>query len=411
MSKLKILLVHNYYQRPGGEDAVFHAERNLLREMGHKVVEYTDHNNRIKHMNPLSIALNSIWSSDTKKKLLRILKEEKPDIAHFHNTFPLISPSAYYACKEAEVPVVQTLHNYRLLCPAAIFYRNGKICEECIGNKKPLYKTPEDYKKLETFQTSRPKLPWPSIVYGCYHSSRIQTAAVAIMLSVHRLMGTWQNMVNTYIALTEFSGKKFIEGGFPSDKIAVKPNFIIDNPGIKEKDGSYALFVGRLSREKGIRTLLKAWEKLKGIPLKIAGDGPLINEVKNFVRKKKLNSIEIAGKCSRDEIVSLMKQARFLIFPSEWYETFGLVIIEAFAYGVTVISNSIGVMGEIIQDKVTGLHINNEKIDSLIDTIEWAWNNKIELRKISKEAKREFEKKYTHQENYKSLYKIYEKYI
>ncbi len=338
---MKILFVHNYYQQSGGEDTVFRAERDMLREYGHTVIEYTDHNDRIKTMSPLAVARDTIWSGYSYSRILKILKEEKPDIAHFHNTFPLISPSAYYACKKMKVPVVQTLHNYRLLCPGALFYRDGHICEECIGNKVPVYKTIEDYKNFTKKSRKTLLFPYPAVLHSCYHKSKFHSAMVAMYLFIHRISGTWQNKVDAYIALTEFSKKKFIEGGMPEEKIFVKPNFVHPDPGMREGSGDYALFVGRLSPEKGIMTLLKAWEELKDIPLKIAGDGPLMEDVRNFVRVKGINNIEILGSKSKDEIINLMKGAICVVVPSVCYENFPMAAIEACVCGIFVIASNL----------------------------------------------------------------------
>ena len=188
---MRILLIHNHYQYSGGEDAVFGAESALLRQNGHKVVEYTEDNSRIDGMSRGAVAARAIWSSPTRRRLTAILRDRHFDIAHFHNTFPLISPSAYTACREVKVPVVQTLHNYRLLCPAATLFRDGQVCEACLG---------------KTY-------PWPGVWHACYRGSRSQSAIVAAMLAVHRGLKTWQQQVDIYIALTEFSKQKFIEGG------------------------------------------------------------------------------------------------------------------------------------------------------------------------------------------------------
>ena len=196
--------------------------------------------------------MRAVWAWDTKRELRSILRKERPELVHFHNAFPVISPSAYYACKEAGVPVVQSLHNYRLICPAATFYREGRVCEDCLG-----------------------RAPWPGVIHACYHNSRAQTATVAAMMIAHRALGTWLNEVDAYIAFTEFSRQKFIAAGLPPDKIFLKPHFLGVDPGAKRGLGEYALFLGRLVPEKGVTTLLKAWQQLKHIPLAIAGDGPL----------------------------------------------------------------------------------------------------------------------------------------
>ena len=250
---MRILSVHNRYQIRGGEDESRQSEENLLREMGHQVEVYEEHNDRISTMNPLRVASKTIWSQESHQITKRRLKEQHHDIIHVQNFFPLISPSVYYAAKEQGVPVVQTLRNYRLLCPNALFFRDGQVCEDCLGKFVPL----------------------PGVIHGCYRESRVASTAVASMITVHRTLRTWVDMVDIYIALTEFARQKFIEGGLPAEKIVVKPNFVNPDPGVGKGSGGYALFVGRLSVEKGLDTLLAAWEKLsQQMPLKIVGEEP-----------------------------------------------------------------------------------------------------------------------------------------
>ncbi|MEQ8172135.1 MAG: glycosyltransferase, partial [Candidatus Eremiobacterota bacterium] len=396
----------NYYQQPGGEDTVFRAERDMLRQYGHTVIEYTDHNDRIKTMSPLSVARDTIWSGYSYNRIMKILKEEKPDIAHFHNTFPLISTSAYYACKKMKIPVVQTLHNYRLLCPAAIFYREGHICEECIGHKVPIYKTIEDYRNFAGEGGSL-LFPYPAVIHSCYHKSRFHSAMVAMYLFLHRMAGTWQNKVDAYIALTEFSKKKFIEGGLPEKKIFVKPNFVHPDPGMREGSGDYALFVGRLSPEKGIMTLLMAWKELRDIPLKITGDGPLMEEVREFVRINEMGHVEILGNKSKSEVIELMKKSKFLVFPSEWYETFGMVAIEASACGVPVIASYIGSLSEIMGNLNIKLYFIPDNPDSIKLIIKEIHYNNKEIIHKNKFFRLEYEGKYKLTENLKQLVYIY----
>lgn len=386
---MKILVVHNHYRESGGEDAVFAAETSLLRQSGHKVIEYTEDNRRINQMNRVVAAAHTIWSRPSQHRLLQILRDTQCHVVHFHNTFLLISPSAYYACREVDVPVVQTLHNYRLLCPAATLYRNGRLCEDCFS------KTP----------------PWPALVHGCYHGSRAYTAVVAVMLAIHRWLKTWQKQVDVYIALTEFTRRKFIEGGLPAEKIVVKPNFLYRDPGMREGNGSYALFVGRLSPEKGVWTVLQAWQYVKKIPLKLVGDGPLIDKVQAFVQKEKLERVEVQGRCTREEVLTLMKGARFLVFPSEWYETFGRVAIEAFACGVPVIASRLGAMAEIVEDGRTGLHFTPGDPEDLAAKVKWAWTDPQRMLEMGREARAEYQAKYTAERNYQMLMDIYQRAI
>jgi len=388
---MNVLFVHNRYTQPGGEDAVFEAEVSLLRKNRHKVNIFIEDNSKLKKINPLKIAIETIWSKNSLTKIQKLIKKEKPNIVHFHNTFLRISPAAYYACKEAGVPVVQTLHNYRLICPGALLFRKGRICEQCIGKS----------------------IPWPGVLHGCWRDSRAGTALVTTMLVVHRLLKTWTEKVDIYIALTEFARKKFIEGGLPAEKIMVKPNFVEPDPGAKDyKIGDCVLFVGRLSQEKGLFTLLKAWKLVKNIPLKIVGDGSLRESLENFVNRANLSEkVEFLGRCSRKEVIQLMHKARFLVFPSEWYECFPMTIAEAFACGLPVVVSRLGAMAEIVENGCTGLHFNAGDSEDLATKVEWAWTHPQEMAEIGREARREYEAKYTAERNYEILMEIYGKAI
>ncbi len=384
---MKIVLLHNNYQQPGGEDAVFEAEKVLLDRMGHEIIPFVEDNARLNGMSALKAARNTIWSREAQGKLRQLIRETRPDVAHFHNTFLMISPAAYYACKEARVPVVQTLHNYRLICPGALLMREGRVCEDCVGRA----------------------IPWSGVVHGCWRSSRAGTAVVAAMLAVHRLMKTWSKQVDLYIALTEFARRKFIEGGLPAEKIVVKPNFVAPDPGEGQHAGGYALFVGRLSPEKGVVTLLRAWKRLKGVPLKVVGDGPLREEVQGLGRREGLTEVEVLGQKPREEVLGLMHEAKVLVFPSRCYEGFPMTIAEAFACGLPVIASRLGAMAEIVEDQRTGLLFRPGDPENLAEKVEWAWGHPKELAEMGREARREYEQKYTAEKNYEILMEIYER--
>ena len=316
---MKIITLHNYYQQQGGEDVVFEGESALLTRNSHLVKMFCRHNNLIKNMSPLAVAAATIYSRGSYARVRREIREWRPAIAHFHNTFPLISPAAYKAAGDERAAVVQTLHNYRLLCPGALFYRDHHVCEECLGKA----------------------VPYPGILHGCYRGNRLATAGVAAMLATHRILRTWHKRVDMYIALTRFARRKFIEGGLPADRIALKPNFVHPDPGPGQGRGGYALFVGRLSEEKGVKILMTAWERLGGaVPLKIVGDGPLKEDVSNFAAR--FPKVAYLGRKQLHQVHELMGEAYVLVFPSTWYETFGLVAIESFARATPVISSYLG---------------------------------------------------------------------
>lgn len=233
---MRILAIHNYYQIRGGEDECYEIETELLREHGHHVSVYAEKNEQVSVLNKFNLAARTIWSCKALREVGQQLKLQNYDVVHVHNFFPLISPSVYYAASAEGVPVVQTLHNYRLLCPNALFFRKGQICEDCLGKV----------------------VPYPGVLNGCYRGNKPLSAGVATMLTTHQIMQTWKEKVDAYIALTEFARKKFIEGGLPAERIFVKPNFVYPDPCVGEGNGGYALFVGRLSVEKGLDTLLAA---------------------------------------------------------------------------------------------------------------------------------------------------------
>lgn len=382
---MRILSIHNNYQIRGGEDESRESEERLLREMGHYIDVYQEHNERVATIGSVPMALRTVWSIESHNIVKQKLKHSHCDIVHVQNFFPLISPSVYYAAKSAGVPIVQTLRNYRLLCPNGLFFRDGQVCEDCLGQF----------------------VPYPGVLHSCYRDNRSATVAVATMLTAHRAMRTWTEMVDIYICLTEFAKQKFILGGLPAEKIVVKPNFVHPDPGIGQGSGGYALFVGRLSTEKGLDTLLAAWQMLDGtVPLKIVGDGPLAAEVMESVNK--LPQVEWLGRRPMSEVHKLMGEAMFIIFPSKWYETFGRVAVEAFAKGTPVIAANIGAIAELVDAGRTGLHFSPGNPHDLAAKVQWAIVNQALLTQMRKEARAEFEAKYTAQQNYSQIMAIYE---
>jgi len=381
-----VLLSHNHYQQPGGEDQVFAAEGDLLEKRGHQVLRYTAHNDRIARMSRLALAKTTVWNSEAYREVRALIRRERPQVAHFHNTFPLISPAAYHAARAEGVPVVQTLHNYRLLCPNALFFREGRVCEDCLGKT----------------------VPWPGVVHACYRESRTASGTVAAMLTAHRVRGTWKETPDVYVALTEFARQKFIQGGLPAEKIVVKPNFLSHDPGAGEGRGDYFLFVGRLSREKGVDTLLSAWERLgKGFRLKVVGDGPLAPEVARAAER--ISGVEWLGRQTGDQVLGLMKDARALLFPSVWYEGFPMVFVEAYAVGLPMIASDLGSMSSLVDPGRTGLHFHPSDSRDLASQVEWASRNPEKLGRMRAAARTEFETRYTASQNYRLLMDIYER--
>lgn len=387
---MRILVAHNSYQQRAGEDAVVAGEMHQLTAHGDTVIPYRRHNNELRNITPFSALIRgaqTVWASGSHAEIAQLIADSKPDIVHFHNTFPLISPSAYYACAQAGVPVAQTLHNYRLLCPAATLMRKGKICESCLGRA----------------------LPWPAVLRRCYRHSVAQTAALATMLAAHNAMRTWHQQVDTYIALSEFARLKFVQGGLARDRIVVKPNFVHPDPGPRTGAGEYALFVGRLVEEKGLCTLIQAWREIvTNAPLYILGEGPLRERLEAQIKKFNLPQITMIGEVSPQRVFKWMHGARFLISPGLWYEGFPLTVAEAFACGLPVIASALGSLQEIVAPGRTGLHFTPGDATELAGAVDWAWSHNDHLQRMGCQARVEFERKYTAERNYRNLMRIYD---
>lgn len=392
---MKVLMVHNFYQSssPSGEDVVFRNEIELLKQHGINVITYTRYNDEIKDYGlrgKLVLPFKNIWSIETYKELKAILKKEKPDIAHFHNIWYLISPSAYYACKEVGIPTVQTIHNFRMFCSSGLLLRDGKICEDCIG-----------------------KIPWRAMVYGCYKKSILYSTPIALTEIFHKFVGTFYNKVDAYISLTEFAKDKLIQAGLPKDKIYVKPNFLLNPPKKSFSRGKYIAFVGRISEEKGIKTLIDALrnQKKDRVILKLIGDGPMKKDIEKEIKKDNIQNIELLGKRSHLETLEIIRNAKFIVLPSICYEMFPMVLLEAFAYGKPAIGSKLGAIAELIEDGKTGLLFEAGNFEDLAEKIQWMIENEDAYIKMGKNARKVFEEKYTAERNFQILMEIYKKVI
>lgn len=385
MKPQSILLVHNTYRQSGGEDQVFKSESRLLRENGHQVIEYQRSNNELDHIPTPVAAMETIWSRRSMHEITRLIQENSPDLVHFHNTFLRISPAAHYACAKHGIPVVQSLHNYRLTCPSANHYRNGERCDDCLGLR----------------------FPWPAIIHRCYHNSAAQSAVVAAMTSFHRGLGTWQICVQQYIASSMFMRDWMIQGGYPANRMVVKPNFLPDDPGPGTRSEGYALFIGRLTPEKGIRTLLQAWEDPDMPPLKIIGDGPLEKFVHNKDEAKSTSGVEILGRLALDEVLRYMKRAGFLVFPSEWFEGFPMVLLEAAACALPILATRIGSIPEIVRHEQSGMLFPPGNVRELRKLAKWFDRNAERRIEMGKFARKNYLQSYTADKNYTQLLEIY----
>lgn len=383
---VKLLLCHNHYQRPGGEDIVFAAEVELLRRRGHDVVTHTVHNDEIRHMSAARTAARTVWSQESHERVRQLIREHQPDVVHFYNTFPLLSPSVYFAAKAEGRPVVQSVHNYRLLCPNGLFFRDGRVCEDCLGKT----------------------LPWPGVVHACYRGDRAATAAVASMLVTHRLAHTWQRQVDVYMAaLGEFARPKLEAGGIPADRLVLKPNFIPD-PGPGDGRGGYVAFVARLSPEKGVQQVLDTWAALKSAPqLKIIGDGPLAPLVEQAAQRNP--AIEWLGQRSAAEVVQILGGAELSICASRWYEGQPRTIVEAFAVGTPVLAPRLGAMQDMIVDGVNGALFEPDVPAALGERAQALFADPARLRSMRSGARDAYLTRYTEDISYAIMLEVYRK--
>lgn len=383
---MRILMAHNYFQHRGGEDICFEEETALLRDHGHTVVTYSEDNHRVGELTRLQLARRTLWNPVSYRRVRALIRESRPELLHCHNYFPLLSPSIYDAAHDEGIPVVQHLHDYRFGCIKGWFFRNDRVCDDCL----------------------RSRSLWPGLVHRCYRDSFAASAVSTAMLLFHRRRRTWRNRVDAYIALTEGGRLKFGECGLPIDKILVRPNFLSRDPGLESHERSYALFIGRLSSEKGVQTLLDAWEPIgERLPLKIAGDGPLAPLVRERARSNP--GLEWVGFLASPQILALLRRARLMVFPSVWYECLPRVIVEAYAVGTPVVASDLGAMRELVDHGRTGRRFKAGDAAALAGEMEWCLRHPSELVVMGREARAEFESKYAVAPSYQSLIRIYER--
>lgn len=389
MMKKTILLVHNFYKQPGGEDTVFYNEKELLEQHGHKVVTYTRTNEELDGMNKLQKVLlpfTVVFSLKTYNDIRRIIKKEKVDVVHVHNTLTLISPSVYYAALSLKVPVVQTMHNFRLLCSGATFYKKGHVCEQCVR------------KGLTCGIRGR-----------CYRDSLSQSLMSAFILMYHRMRGIYRKI--NYICLTEFNKEKLLELNnrkklIDENKIYIKPNFTV--PEKIEADVNqeeYYIYVARLEAIKGIKLVVKAFKE-NGRKLIVLGSGNQEEEVRKYIEKNKADNITLLGHVEKDTVMKMLSSAKALIVASQWYETFGMTVIEAYSVATPVIAGDIGNIGNIVKEGITGYkytYYSYKALNEAIDVFE-----RSDISALKKNAYDEYEKYYSKEMNYQILNDIYE---
>ena len=382
---LRVLLIHTHYQQYGGEDAVFEAERSLLNENGCTIQTLQSSNDEMFRQPRIQMAIQSIWNREAYRTTRNIISKMRPHVVHVHNVFHAMSPSVFHAIKAENVPSVLTLHNFRVACINGLLFRSGQICEKCVG-----------------------RMPIAGIAHKCYRNSLAASVVAATSLAIHRMIRTWDRTISVFVALTNFSKEKFVEAGIPESRIAVKPNFLHPDPGAGEGGMGYALYVGRLSPEKGLDVLIDAWKEAGiDIPIKIVGTGPMVPQVTRTAEGHK--SIQVLGEKSRGEVISLMKGASFLLLPSVVYENFPMTIVEAFATGLPVVASDLGAMASLVDHGRTGLRFRPGDATDLAEKVEWLLSHPQELDKMRKEARHEYEVKYTAERNYQLLMGIYER--
>jgi glycosyltransferase involved in cell wall biosynthesis len=385
---MRILVAHNRYKYAGGEDSVMAAEVAMLRRFGHEVELLEADNRTIEGALAKIAAAGSLFHSpSSSRRMAELLRTFRPEIVHIHNWFPLLSPSIVSVARAAGVPVIQTLHNFRTFCANSALYRDGSVCLDCIGKVLPL----------------------DGVVHGCYSDSRVGSALVTAAFYYHRIARTWDG-VSTFIAVSEFQRELLVRGGIPAKRIVVKPNFV-KNPGLPgDGAGGYALFVGRLTALKGIRTVLKAWEEHDpAMSLKIMGDGPLASEVR--ARAAVLPQVKYLGQREACEVAAAMGNARFLIFASESYESLPLTIVEAFSQGTPVIAANLESIAALVKDGVTGLRFNVGDAGDLAARANRLSGDTPDYRKMRRNCRRLYEERYTESQNYRMLTDIYAKAI
>jgi glycosyltransferase involved in cell wall biosynthesis len=374
----RVLQVHTRYRQAGGEDEVVAAEKRLLEEAGLSVAQVLFDNPKPGGSRfspaPLSQGIAAVWSRGAARRVRDAIKANQSQIVHVHNTFLAASPSVYGAAASCGVPVVQTLHNYRLVCPAATVYRDGRPCEDCVGRA----------------------IPWPAVAHACYRGSRPQSAVVATTLAVHRARGTYARRIAAYFALTRFQRDLLVRGGLPAGRVEVLPNFLEPDPGMTRDPGITRdprkgfLFAGRLSEEKGVATLLSAAALAPGL-VRVAGQGPLSSLV---VAAAAAGDVEALGQLDKNAVLDQLRRATAMVLPSVWYEGFPVSVLEAFATGTPVIASRIGSLAELIDDGVTGLLVTPGDPQDLADRLRWAVDHPHEMRKIGSGARQVYETTY-----------------
>lgn len=393
MKNYRILQIHNFYQIPGGEDVVVRNEKRLLEEHGHEVYTYYRTNKELSESSKLKkplIPFTAVYSFRTYREVKRLIKEHQIDIVHVHNTLMMVSPSVFYAAFHCHVPVVQTLHNFRMLCPAGSFFRDNVICEECVAHGMRC-----------------------AIRHKCYRNSKLQSFVSAAILQIHRIVGTYRRV--NFICLTEFNKKKLLDSLDAGHEVVnpkhvyIKPNFtfaeevVLNGEPPKEE---YFLFAGRVEALKGIDVAVRAFAMLPDKKLYVAGTGPMLEEMQSYVKERKLTNIRFLGYLQKEEMSKMFYHARAVIMTSQCYEAFAMTIAEAYSYGVPVIAGRVGNMEGMVKDGETGVKFTYDSAEDLAAKVR-AFEG-MNLTAMKTYAREFYETRLRPEDNYQKLIKIYE---
>lgn len=378
-----VLSIFARYRQQGGEERVFDSEADLLERNGWRVVRVAPPASPQSTLRErFALGREAVWSRVWRNRIRDLIERERPDVVHIHNTFPTLSPSVLSACREAGVPVVKTLHNYRLLCAAATLWRDHRPCRDCVG-----------------------RAPWPALRHRCYHDSLAESAVVAGSLALHRALGSWSRGVDLFVCPSHATRGIFLEAGLPPERLVVKPNFVAPDPGAAAGPGEYALFAGRLCEEKGIAELVAAWENLD-VPLRILGDGPLAATVLDLASRHP--GVETDGWKPHSEVFAALRRARFLVFSSRAGEACPMIVLEAFACGVPVVAANGAVARELIGDDALGWLYPGGDSAALEATAHCAWADPEAARERGRRARHAYEALYDSAQGYRRLTECYE---
>lgn len=377
---MKLLLLHNRYQQAGGEDKVVGMEADMLRAAGHEVhLELVSNDSIAGFAGKVRTLLATPYDAQRIGWMHELLDRTAAELVHIHNFFPLLTPAVHEAAVGRGVPVVQTLHNYRLICAAGTLMRDGVVCEKCLSGRSA------------------------AILHRCYRGSVAGSAAVVAMQARAEREGTWERSVTRFIALTEFARSKFIEGGLPKDRLVVKPNFVRTPARAAAATRKGALFVGRLSAEKGAAVLMRAWQQVGGMPLSIIGEGP----ERAALEAMAPGNVRFLGQLSAERVAEEMGAAQMLLVPSLWYEGFPMTIVEAFAAGLPVVASDIGSLSEIVTEGELGRRFapnDHVRLAAIVNELQVRPDL---LARYGQSARAAYERLYTPERNLAMLEAIY----